>query len=190
MTIHLVGVDTRERLIAGAIELVTAGDEDALTLRALGEHCGLSRGAPYRHFEDKDALIRAIAAAGFTELTKKMKRAGDLRGAMRAYVAWGLKNPAWYGLTFRSDAAGPKKAEDAELKSAAMTLLSLVTELIVSAQRDDELSKQLRPDEYVGLLWSVLHGTVDLAVTGHAKAELATDDARKTVDRLMDLLQP
>src|SRR4029079_19039288 len=98
---------------------------------------------PYRHFDDKDALVRAVAAAGLDELTKKMSRAAKsagsdevpLRKAMQAYVRWAITNPDWYSLTFQNRAATPASGvEDPELKDAALGLLGYVTGLVQQAQ--------------------------------------------------------
>lgn len=186
---------TRERLIEGAIELVSKGGENALTLRALGDHCGLSRGAPYRHFEDKDALIRAVAAAGFRELARKMRRAvaakreNALPPAMDAYITWAMRNPAWYGITFRNRAASPASGvNDPELTASALELFELVTELISEGQATGAIPT-VEPKALVGVLWSVLHGAIDLAQSGHTKTDLATDHPRHVVSDLLRLVK-
>jgi AcrR family transcriptional regulator len=191
---------TRQRLVDAAIALVADGGEDALTLRALGERCGLSRQAPYRHFEDKDSLLRAMAAGGFRELTVRMgdaagprPRAGGgggagLRRAMHAYVDWALANPAWYRLTFQNRAVTPaSKRIDPELTEAAHGLLALVTELVVAAQRTGKMPPG-SPKALVGVLWSTLHGALDLALAGHAKPELGTATPHQVVDRLARIM--
>lgn len=188
---------TRQKLIAGAVELVSTGGQDALTLRALGDHCGLSRGAPYRHFDDKDALVRAIAASGLDELTKKMSRAAKssgrdeipLRKAMQAYVRWATANPDWYSLTFQHRAATPASGvEDPELKDAALGLLGFVTHLVEEAQAAGDVPSG-PPERIVGILWATLHGAVDLYNSGHAKPELETNTPRQVVDGLIELLR-
>jgi AcrR family transcriptional regulator len=186
---------TRDRLIEAAIELVGTGGESALTLRALGTHCGLSRGAAYRHFDDKDALVRAIAAAGMATVTARMHEAtrntrrARLAAATDSYADWALANPSWYRLTFQQRAATPASGvEDAPLKEAATALLELVTQLVVDAQRAGQLPAG-DPGALVGVLWSTLHGAVDLALAGHSKAELRTDEPRHVMAALMKLLR-
>jgi Bacterial regulatory proteins, tetR family len=43
-------------------ELLDSGGPDAVTLRGVGARAGVSRGAPYRHFADKESLLTAVAA--------------------------------------------------------------------------------------------------------------------------------
>jgi AcrR family transcriptional regulator len=187
---------TRDRLIAGALELVASGGQEALTLRALGDHCGLSRGAPYRHFADKDALVHAIAAAGMAQLAQRMSRAArtakgtgtPLGKAMHAYVRWARANPDWYALTFQHKAATNGASKAPELEEAAYGLLGLVTGLVEDAQAAGQVPAG-PPIKVVGILWSTLHGAVDLASSGHAKPELETDLPHQVVDSLIDLLR-
>ena len=53
-------------------------DADAVipTHRALADACGVSHGAPYRHFRDAAELRAVIAARCFDELTAAIRAAG------------------------------------------------------------------------------------------------------------------
>jgi hypothetical protein len=46
------------------------------------------------------------------------------------------------------------------------------------------------PEALVGVLWSTLHGAIDLALAGHAKPELGTTTPHLVVDRLAAILTP
>lgn len=46
-----------------------------MTLRELARRAGVSHGAPQRHFQDRDALLDAIAAQGFEELADQLESA-------------------------------------------------------------------------------------------------------------------
>lgn len=189
-------VSTRDRLIVASLDLLRDGGEDALSMRALGEVSGLSRGAPYRHFEDKDALLRAIAAAGMVDLATRCERSvrrargSALAASMRAYVSWGIENPDWYRVTFQSRSTGHREGPvDAELKQAGSALLATFTELVVQAQESGELPAG-PPADLFGVLWSSMHGAVDLTLAGRGKDELGTGDPRRLVDNLLALLAP
>ena len=60
--------DLRLRLLRTASEIISKEGLKKLTMRALSNQVGVSRTAPYRHFENKDALLLAIAEEGFNEL--------------------------------------------------------------------------------------------------------------------------
>lgn len=187
-------LSTRYRLIAAALDLLREGGEDALSMRALGDLSGLSRGAPYRHFDDKDALLRAIAAAGMVDLAIRSDRAvrrargSALAAAMRAYVTWGVENPDWYRVTFQSRSTGHREGkQDEELHAAGGALLESFTQLVVQAQHAGELPPG-PPADIFGVLWSAMHGAVDLTLAGRGKAELGTADPRRLVESLLALL--
>lgn len=189
-----VGGSTRDRLIAASLVLLREGGEDALSMRALGDRSGLSRGAPYRHFEDKEALLRAIAAAGMEDLGRRADlavrrtRGSQLAAALRAYVTWGVENPDWYRVTFQSRATGHREApDDFALTDAGKALLESFAQLVVAAQETGELPSG-SPADLFGVLWSAMHGAVDLTLAGRGKAELGTADPRRLVDTLLTLL--
>ncbi|SDC54329.1 TetR/AcrR family transcriptional regulator [Rhodococcus tukisamuensis] len=51
---------TPEIIVEAAVRIAARGRPDGLTGRALGEELGVDRSAVWRHFSDKDALLRAV----------------------------------------------------------------------------------------------------------------------------------
>ena len=51
--------------MTAALEVLEKDGLDNLSLRALAQTLGVSKTAPYRHFEDKQALLIALSAEGF-----------------------------------------------------------------------------------------------------------------------------
>ena len=62
----------RETLIASALEILEEGTLADLSLRALARKAGVSQTAPYRHFEDKEALIAVLKEEGMRKLGQAM----------------------------------------------------------------------------------------------------------------------
>jgi len=54
----------RRALLDAALELISEVGVTGVTVREAGRRAGVSSGAPYRHFPDKNALLEAIAAEG------------------------------------------------------------------------------------------------------------------------------
>lgn len=54
--------DLRQALLAAALAAIADHGLEGLNLRDLARRLGVSPAAPYRHFADKDALVRAVAA--------------------------------------------------------------------------------------------------------------------------------
>ena len=103
--------DLRAALIeAAAAEIERCGYEN-LSLRELAASLRVSRAAPYRHFADRRALLAAIAAQGFDELTAIQREAVAgkhtpqvrLAAAGRSYLAFAAERPELFRLMFVSD---------------------------------------------------------------------------------------
>jgi len=103
--------DLRAALVKAAAAEIERGDYETLSLRELAESLGVSRAAPYRHFADRRALLAAVAAQGFDELTAIHRKAigkgktplARLTAAGRDYLAFAAERPQIFRLMFVSD---------------------------------------------------------------------------------------
>ncbi|SEF23612.1 DNA-binding transcriptional regulator, AcrR family [Amycolatopsis pretoriensis] len=96
--------ETRIHLLETAARLLHDKGAAALTIRAVAQAAGLQAPALYRFFEDKDALLDAVAEHVFAAYvsTKTADEDGDpvddLRAGWLAHIGFGLANPALFGL--------------------------------------------------------------------------------------------
>jgi AcrR family transcriptional regulator len=97
--------ETREKIVETAAGLLREQGAAAVTIRAVAQAAGLQPPALYRFFEDKDALLDAVAEHVFTTyVTGKSVAAGsddpvaDLRAGWDAHLGFGLANAALFGL--------------------------------------------------------------------------------------------
>ena len=147
--------DLRRALVEAALELLLEGGTEALGMRELARRVGVSAAAPYRHFRDKQALIQAVAAAGFALFLEAIEaaKAGippeDQLGAMaEAYVHFALRYPRLYKLMFSSELG---KFEDKDLRRAADAAYE---SLAVTAAKEDPDA----PGEAAISAWAFVHG--------------------------------
>ncbi|MGC4934987.1 TetR/AcrR family transcriptional regulator [Gordonia sp. DT30] len=156
---------TRRALLDAAITLVDSGGPEAVTLRAVGDGAGVSRGAAYRHFADKDALLTAIAVEAWGEVAHGLEAiveddsqtpADALRSALIAISDLGRARPHLYRLMFSVPADGDMSATAAgeRAQDGFLALVERVT------GRADALP-------IAGLLFAVTHGLTDLDLSGH-----------------------
>src|SRR5580704_5301116 len=92
-----------EDIVAGALALIErTGSDEAVTLRAVAREVGIAAPSIYAHFPDRDAVLMAVIARIFDELTKAIEQgqksagqdpAGRLIAGCEAYVAFGLEHP-------------------------------------------------------------------------------------------------
>jgi AcrR family transcriptional regulator len=70
---------TREAILDGCVQLVAAEGE-SFTLARLGEHLGVDATAVYRHYRDKDDLLRAVADRVLWSVTVELPDRGSEAG--------------------------------------------------------------------------------------------------------------
>jgi AcrR family transcriptional regulator len=97
--------DLARALVAAAVAIIERRGADAITLREVASSVGVTHGAAYRHFEDKTALLAAVAEDGYRALVSRLlaSATGDRRGPRarlealaEAYVAFAMERPAHY----------------------------------------------------------------------------------------------
>ena len=155
---------------------------DALSLRDLARQAGVSHGAPRRHFEDRQALLDALAEAGFNRLADEVRAAIDgagedyqarLRAAAAAYVRFATRDAALLELMFGAkNAKNANNAENAEpsgaVRAASERLFTTVGDLIRQGQQDGQLPPG-DPGRLRLLLVATLQGIASLVTSGRVQ---------------------
>jgi AcrR family transcriptional regulator len=90
--------------IAAARELLDADGPGAVSLREAARRVGISATATYRHFQDKDHLLAAVAAEGYREFAEQLRAAvhetGRFADLGNAYIEFALAHPGMFRLMF------------------------------------------------------------------------------------------
>jgi AcrR family transcriptional regulator len=160
-----------------------------LSLRELAREVGVSHGAPRRHFADRQALLDALAEAGFARLGAELRAAADgagrafeprLRATAAAYVRFATDDAALLELMF----AGKHRAEARGLQEAADRAFSVVLELILQGQAEGALEPG--EPERVGLvLFATLQGIAALVTGGIVGPEQLDGLLADSVERFL-----
>jgi AcrR family transcriptional regulator len=160
----------RETLLQGALQAISELGPAAFTLREAARRAGVSHNAPYRHFRDKDALLTAVAAQGFRELTRAMRKAADrhpnvlekLKHSGLAYVDFAVRSPAHFTVMFDAPVT---RSKDSEFLEASQEAFQTLVGYIRKCQEEEELpaGETLERALYA---WSLVHGIAKLAVAG------------------------
>lgn len=113
-------LDTRDRIVVAAAELLAEGGPDAVSTRAVAAAAGVQAPTLYRIFGDKRGLLDAVTAYGFERyLADKQSMAPsddpveDLRRGWDLHVEFGLTYPAFYALMYGRQGERPAAAEEA-----------------------------------------------------------------------------
>lgn len=162
--------DFRERLCEAAERLFAERGPDAVTMRQLAAELGVSPMTPYRYFEDKDDILAAVRANGFTRFAQAMETArASAKGARavgaatgEAYVDFALTNPHAYKLMF--DVNQPHVEKYPELVAAGQRAQKTMTAHVEDALKEGLVEGD---PQQVGLMfWAAIHGAVILELAG------------------------
>jgi len=130
--------DLRRVLIDAALQLAEEGGAEAVSVREAARRAGVSPGAPFRHFDSREALMTAVAEEAQRRFRAEIDAAlgdapaGDplarFRGIGLAYLRWAMRNPAHFdiissGRYFAHDQAGELSRDNAELIGLTERLL-------------------------------------------------------------------
>lgn len=169
----------RRALIDAGLESARSGGPAAISLRELTRVIGVSPNAAYRHFSDREAFMRALAAEAQDRL------AGAIRGSVEAvpasmpqgsasierlrrvglsYIAFAREEPGWFEVAYASKYLGPSTdpVSSGGRVTEGFALLRAALDGMVEAgvlAADRRLGKEWA-------CWSAVHGFADIAVHG------------------------
>lgn len=187
--------DLRNALIEAGLLLIEEVGAEAFSLREVARAVGVSANAAYRHFEDKSALLTAIAVTGFERLSSGMQDAmlaAQPQGAVksravarfnagaRAYVELAREHPQLYALMFGSAGRACLAAESASIGPTPGVVLGRVLDELV---KEKAISKKHRAGAEIRV-WSAVHGFASLAHSGPL-AELSDEALDKALEELL-----
>ena len=182
--------ELRESLLDAAEALLEQEGPAGLSLRKVGRQLGVSPGAPYRHFEDKDALLAALATGGFRKLRAAILGDQDsaangrerLRRAGIGYLGFASAHPELFRLMF-----GWMPARDVpELCEAGDAAFAAFEGILEGCDEEGLLSRSVSE---AGLLtWSAVHGAAFLLIDDRLQLPEPTPNTECVLNLLHDSL--
>src|SRR4051794_32557040 len=100
--------ELRQEIVEAARQLFIEEGYDAVSMRKIADRIEYSPATIYLYFRDKSDLLDCVCADTFRKLVARLQSIGGeptepvdrLRRGLRAYVDFGLENPADYRVTF------------------------------------------------------------------------------------------
>lgn len=176
---------TRRALLDHAAALLDSGGPAAVTLREVAARAGVTRGAPYGHFSDKEALLTAVATEGWLRLADAVHAlhvdtalapVQTLRAALRCMITTSREHPHAYRLMF----AAP--ADDlSEVGRAAQRFCDEFHTVVAAVFGEADALR------YEALFLTGTHGAAGLEASGLLGTATAYADADALVDTLLEL---
>lgn len=187
--------DLRRALIDAAVELMAESDMKSLSLRQVARQAGVSHAAPYRHFDDKDDLLAAVAEEGFRQFTDYLQGAvtaapedpiQQFIGSGVAYVRYALDHPTHYRIMFNEFSFPDCKY--ASLAAVSNQSFEVIVQIIERGQQQ----QQLRPGNTRHLAlcaWAQVHGLAMLMLAKRLGEQQEGEIAALTASLSQILLQ-
>ncbi|WP_344314772.1 TetR/AcrR family transcriptional regulator [Fodinicola feengrottensis] len=181
---------TRRALLDAAAALLDSGGPDAVTLREVAACAGVTRGAPYRHFPDKDSLLAAVATEALDRIAEQARAvraepraspADKLHRALAVLMTVGRRQPHLYRLIYATPAGDPAAIHAAsEAAEHAQDEFFAIVGDLVGAQH---------ARRFAALLLTSAHGITDMEVNGHLSADKWRLTAEDLVSTLVSMIE-
>ena len=177
--------ERESRIVAAARAIAEREGWDAVTIRRLAEEIEYSQPVLYSHFENRDAIVAAVAVEGFRDITIALReaasRAKERRNAVNnvatAYLAFALDHPALYEAMFvlPTDLRFAEAETRPELRAAFEALAAVVAPLCGDVAVVTET------------FWAVLHGLAELERSGRIRPKARNKRIALVVRAIVDL---
>ena len=155
------------RIVATARQIAESEGWNAVTVRRLADEIEYSQPVLYSHFENRDAIVAAVAVEGFREITTAIQRAARgstdpgkaLEKVAAAYLAFARKNPALYEAMFTLP-TGLRFAQE-DTRSELHAAFAALAAVVMPTHADDGTATET--------FWAALHGLADLERSGRIR---------------------
>jgi AcrR family transcriptional regulator len=171
--------DLRHALVDAGLQQARAGGPAAIGLRELTRAVGVSPNAAYRHFADRDALVRAVAheaqqalaatiAAHISRVDATLpadeRSIQTLRAVGLGYIAFARAEPGWFATAFGTH---DQVATDdiVTLDDAVVAPFQLLLDTLDAMVASGALAADRRPHAEWAC-WASVHGFAGIASAG------------------------
>ena len=160
--------DLKRVLFDVALARLDEHGADGVTIRAVAKAAGVSHGAPVNHYKDRRTLLTALAKAQFDALLAKIDtRLAELNDDpgprieifASAMMDFGFRYPHRYRLLWRADLIDHA---DAEL----LCVMDRIYDQLCAEFSNAVPGREFDKDTYAVALWSMVHGYVDMRLSG------------------------
>lgn len=174
--------DLKRALVDAARRLIAEKGPMGFTMAEAARAAGVSPSAPYRHFADRDALLREIALQGFQVFTERLERAWadpkltplqalDAQGL--AYLRFAREEPAAFQTMFGGAldlGADPALGMAAERAFAG---LGRAVAAVLAGMPETERPPALMVATHIG---TISHGVASLHVLGPQRTPMSPEE--------------
>jgi len=174
--------DLRNALIIAAAELIECAGTLDFSMAEAAAKVGVSAAAPYRHFADKEELLRAVRDLAFLGLdhrameTLEAHEAGSLEGMLalgHTYLAFAREKRAFFSLMWEDRGDSAERRLEAQTKYGGFHVLVTMVQTFCEKQGSGDVDSLYIATQ----IWSMAHG-------------IATLEANQMLDLFDSSIQP
>jgi AcrR family transcriptional regulator len=183
--------DLKEKLINKGLQHLNEVGYDQFSIRKVASLCEVSHNAPYRHFTDKEELIRAILDKAVKDFESILLSAvtefegnplEQIRWIGINYINFFVENPEYLKLFFDSEMKGTVYVKDNTFTYDNAYLFGILFKCI--SEYYNSIGRKQEVNSIVVIeFWSVIHG---LTIFIANKKIVFLDDYKKYVYEMMD----
>lgn len=162
---------TAARILRAARALFEREGPGAVSMRRVAEAAGITPMAIYRHFRNREALLKRISDDGFQEIAhhwSARREGGDviarLLAIQRIYLDYALAHPHLFDHAFSARREDARRFPE-DFRARRSPTLNVVADVVVEAQQAG-LLRAGDPWEIAMTLWAHSHGLVALYRAG------------------------
>ena len=183
----------RQALIDAAVQLVEEGGADKVSVREAAKRAGVSPGAPFRHFNNKTALMTAVAEQAMSrfraEITNAVENLATDDPIERfaaigvAYLRWAIRNPTHFQIISTRSLIDWDSSESLRHDNEAVR--SLLEASMAEAQRRSMLRSNDIADTQIAAR-ALVYGLARMCIDGHfAQWAVSGQTAERTAQNVL-----
>jgi AcrR family transcriptional regulator len=181
---------TKQNLLKVTRNLIDSRGVEAISMRVVGRNAGLSRTASYRHFKNKQSLLAAIVVEDFENFSSAILELENkpthpkqfLAKLLKSYHSFAMENPEHYQLMFNTKWDNEKFPE---IETIAFQVFKKTEEYVKNAIKVSD-SAFHSTKEATAILYSFIHGLVELNLIGHKEISKGLNNPGLLIDKFVD----
>lgn len=165
---HLPAEKRREVTVEAVVELAAERNPSEITTAAIAKHMGLSQGALFRHFTNKDAIMLAVMEWVAERLLARVDKAVRaiasplvaLEAMFMAHVEFVVEHPGvprmLFGELQRAEDTAPKRMVQTLIRRYGERLQNLIEEGISRGELDPGLDREAAATLFIGTIQGLI----------------------------------
>lgn len=151
--------DVRHAALNAALKRLRRDGDASVTVRAIASDIGITHGALYRHFKNRDEVMDALGEVAYDRLAERLTSASDLRSFVGAYLDFAIEEQHlyWVAMTRHNSAINDGGALHKAVRRVVAETFRVFGD--PSAGETANRTKVMRN-------WMLLHGAVGLELAG------------------------